>query len=84
MASPERVFDLLQFQRGSTALLGDVDLAARQYRAIRMTIDPSKSSVVLHDASSANVHWPYAGRMGCRRRTRSSRSRSCRDPAPGS
>ena len=64
VARPERAFDLLQLQRGSTALLGDVDLPAGQYRAIRMTIDPSKSSVMLNDGTTANVHWPYAGPDG--------------------
>jgi len=58
IAAPDRVFDLLQLQRGETAVLGDADLPAGTYRAIRLTIDPSKSSITKANGSQATVQWP--------------------------
>ena len=59
IATPEQAFNLLELQRGSTALLGDAELAAGQYAAIRMTIDPAQSSITMDDGSLATVHWGH-------------------------
>jgi len=44
-AEPRQSFDLLQLQQGTTALLGERQIPAGQYHAIRMTIDTSLSSI---------------------------------------
>jgi hypothetical protein len=44
-AEPRETFDLLQLQQGTTALLGERQIPAGQYHAIRMTIDTSRSSI---------------------------------------
>lgn len=49
VATPDRTFNLLDFQNGTTALLGDAQIPAGQYAAVRVTIDPARSS--LTDAS---------------------------------
>ncbi len=58
IARPQQAFNLLDLQRGSTALLGNVTLPAGQYRAVRMTIDPARSRIVLQGGQDAVVHWP--------------------------
>ncbi len=44
-AEPRQTFDLLQLQQGTTAFLGERQIPAGQYHAIRMTIDTSLSSI---------------------------------------
>ncbi|OLC07878.1 MAG: hypothetical protein AUH34_00590, partial [Gemmatimonadetes bacterium 13_1_40CM_70_12] len=61
VATPDRAFDLLTLQRGATAFLGEAELDARQYRAIRMVIDADKSSIVYNNGSAPPVHWPWPG-----------------------
>src|SRR5437762_1192677 len=61
VATPDRAFDLLTLQRGATAFLGEAELDAQQYRAIRMIIDADKSSIVYNDGSAPPVHWPWPG-----------------------
>ncbi len=58
IARPQQAFNLLELQRGSTALLGNVNLPAGQYRAVRMSIDPARSRIVLVGGQDAVVHWP--------------------------
>ena len=43
ISQPKRTFDLLQLQQGATADLGQGEIPAGQYHAIRMTIDTSLS-----------------------------------------
>lgn len=61
LATPERRFDLLEVQRGATALLGEGDLPAGVYRALRVVIDTDSSSIVYTDGSLATVRWPVEG-----------------------
>jgi hypothetical protein len=61
LARPERAFNLLDFQGGATALAGEVDLPAGQYRAVRLVINTSLSHVIRLDGSEAPVHWPVPG-----------------------
>src|SRR2546426_812832 len=60
-ATPARAFDLLTLQRGATAFLGEAELDARQYRAIRMVIDADRSSIVYNNGAAPPVHWPWPG-----------------------
>jgi len=60
-AEPRQAFDLLQLQQGTTALLGERQIPAGQYHAIRMTIDTSLSSI-RSAASRIPVNWNnYSG-----------------------
>ena len=61
VAAPKRRFDLLTLQQGVTALIGQSDLGAGQYAAIRMTIDVDSSSIRYKDGSEAVVNWPFPG-----------------------
>jgi hypothetical protein len=61
IATPERTFNLLDFQGGSTTLLGEADLPADEYSAVRVVINTNRSSVVKNDGSQAPVHWPLSG-----------------------
>jgi hypothetical protein len=63
IATPERTFNLLDFQGGAATLLGEVDLPANQYAAVRVVINTGRSSVVRNDGSSAPVHWPISGEL---------------------
>lgn len=44
-AAPDRTFNLLDLQNGSTALLGEADVPPGQYRAVRLVFDPERSSL---------------------------------------
>ena len=60
-AEPRQSFDLLQLQQGTTALLGERQIPAGQYHAIRMTIDTSLSSI-RGPAGHVPVNWNnYSG-----------------------
>ena len=61
IATPERTFNLLDFQGGATTLLGEAELPADKYAAVRIVINTSRSSVVRTDGSQADVHWPISG-----------------------
>jgi hypothetical protein len=45
VATPDRGFNLLDLQNGTTALLGDAEIPAGRYAAVRVTIDPARSSI---------------------------------------
>jgi hypothetical protein len=61
IAAPNRTFDLLTLQQGTTAFVGQGTINAGQYAAIRMTIDVDNSSIKYLDGSDAVVHWPGTG-----------------------
>jgi hypothetical protein len=61
IATPERTFNLLDFQGGTTTLLGEADLPADEYAAVRVVVNTNRSSVVRNDGSMAPVHWPLSG-----------------------
>ena len=61
IATPERTFNLLDFQGGSSALIGEADLPASRYAAVKVVINTARSSVVRNDGSQAAVHWPVSG-----------------------
>jgi hypothetical protein len=45
VATPDRAFNLLDLQNGSTALLGDAVVPPGSYQAVRVVIDPDRSSI---------------------------------------
>src|SRR5690349_15126726 len=57
VAEPNRTVNLLSLQGGVTTLIGEGDIPAGQYRAVRMTIDPTLSSVIASDGSPVAVAW---------------------------
>jgi len=57
ITEPRKTFNLLAFQQGGTAFVGQGELPAGQYHAIRMTIDTSLSSIVWSNGSKAAVNW---------------------------
>ncbi|HKE91332.1 MAG TPA: DUF4382 domain-containing protein [Gemmatimonadales bacterium] len=59
IATPNKSFDLLTLQQGSTAFVGQGTIDAGKYAAIRMTIDVDQSSIKYADGSNATVVWPY-------------------------
>ena len=61
VAAPQKAFDLLTLQQGTTAFVGQSILDAGQYAAIRMTIDVDRSSIKYPDGSDAVVRWPGSG-----------------------
>lgn len=63
IATPEQTFNLLDFQNGASTLLGEADLPADQYAAVRVVINTGRSNVVKSDGSQASVHWPISGNL---------------------
>lgn len=63
VAAPDRVFDLLALQRGATALLGEVELPAAEYPALRMVINTDLSSITWHTGDRAPVSWQNVGEI---------------------
>lgn len=61
VAAPQKTFDLLTLQQGTTAFVGQSVLDAGQYATIRMTIDVDKSSIKYPNGADAVVHWPGSG-----------------------
>ena len=57
ITEPRKTFNLLDFQQGGTAFVGEGELQAGQYHAIRMTIDTSLSSIRWNNGSKALVNW---------------------------
>jgi hypothetical protein len=57
LVAPNRVFNLLDVQGGATALLGESQVDATQFAAIRMTIRTDLSSITMADGSPGAVNW---------------------------
>lgn len=55
LAEPNAVIDLMTLGDGSTAFLGEADVAAGAYRGFRLVIDPAKSSLTLNDEASTVI-----------------------------
>lgn len=51
VAEPNAVFNLVDLQDGTTALLGTSPIDAGQYRALRLVIDETQSSIVLKNGT---------------------------------
>ena len=61
VAEPERAFNLLDLQNGSTALLGEAEVPPGQYRAVRVTFDPDRSSMTDRDGRHPTIDWQAKG-----------------------
>ncbi|HEX6534231.1 MAG TPA: DUF4382 domain-containing protein [Gemmatimonadaceae bacterium] len=57
IAEPHRAFDMLDLQRGKTALAGAAKIPAGEYRAVRMVIDTDSSSIVTKAGFEAQIDW---------------------------
>lgn len=57
ITEPRKSVNLLAFQRGTTAFLGEGELPGGQYHEIRMTIDTSLSSITFNSGARAAVDW---------------------------
>jgi hypothetical protein len=70
IASPNKTFNLLSLQGGVTAFLGSTAVDTGHFRAVRLIIDPAKSTVVLKDGtvlsstSASPVEFEKRGRQG--------------------
>jgi hypothetical protein len=61
VATPDRVFNLLDLQNGATALLGEADVPPGQYRAVRVTFDPALSSMTDKHGGHPAINWQSKG-----------------------
>ena len=61
VARPERAFNLLDLQNGATALLGEAEVPPGQYRAIRVTFDPARSSMTDVHGGHPTINWQSKG-----------------------
>ena len=60
IVEPNRAIDLLAFQQGAAADLGQGTLDPATYRSIAITIDPARSSI-MHGARTVPVDWHGSG-----------------------
>jgi hypothetical protein len=63
IAEPRQTFNLLELQRGVTAIIGEGAIPAAQYAAVRLVIDTEQSSITLTDGGEAFVQWPVQGEL---------------------
>jgi len=63
IVTPRQRFNLLDLQRGTTAIVGEGDLPAGQYQAVRVEIDTDSSSVRYTSGAFAQVQWPVSGEL---------------------
>lgn len=63
ITEPRRRVDLLTLQRGTTTLLGEGEIPADQYRAVRLIIDVDSSDIRFVDGTAAVVNWGGSGQQ---------------------
>lgn len=63
IVEPHRQINLLSLQRGDTALLGEKEIPADQYKAIQVVIDVDSSAIRFKNGSQAVVRWGSSGRQ---------------------
>lgn len=63
VATPDRVFNLLELQNGETSLLGGAVIPPGDYMAVRLTFDPARSSIT-DDAGHTIVSTSTPGTPG--------------------
>ena len=64
ITEPKRRIDLLALQQGTTTLVGQGEIPADRYRAVRVIIDVDSSNVRFADGSAAVVNWGGGGGGG--------------------
>lgn len=57
IAEPRQRFDLLELQQGTTTLVGEGQLPADDYRAVRLTLNADSSRLIMRDGRVASVDW---------------------------
>ena len=57
LAAPDRTFNLLDLQNGTTALLGEAQVPAATYQAMRMTLNTEKSSITTKSGGRLEIDW---------------------------
>lgn len=57
IVAPHKAFDLLALQQGLTAVVGEGQLSAGTYRAVRMIINTDSSSIKWNNGTDAQVNW---------------------------
>ncbi|HKI93654.1 MAG TPA: DUF4382 domain-containing protein [Gemmatimonadales bacterium] len=62
IAEPHRAVNVLALTGGTTEVLGETDLSAGVYRAVRVTIDVDSSTVLAGDGTPVPVLWQASGR----------------------
>jgi len=62
IAEPHKRINLLDLQQGKTSLLGEGELPADQYRAVRVIIN-TDSSDIIYSSRNADVNWGGAGQQ---------------------
>lgn len=63
IVEPHRAVNVLNLSNGVTELLGEADLSAAVYRAVRVTIDADSSDVMDASGVPFNVLWQGTGRQ---------------------
>lgn len=63
LTAPHQAINLLNYQQGALAFLGQGNASAGQYKAVRMTIDVDSSSIVFAGGEHATVNWGRTGRV---------------------
>lgn len=63
LAAPHQAVNLLDYQNGALAFLGQGNATVGQYKAVRMTMDVDSSSILLSGNVKATVHWGSSGRI---------------------
>lgn len=63
IVEPHRQINLLSLQRGMTSLLGEKEIPADQYQAVRVIIDVDSSAIRFKNGSQAVVRWGGSGRQ---------------------
>lgn len=63
IVTPRQRFNLLDLQRGTTAIVGEGELPAGQYQAVRVVIDTDSSSITYQGGAPAQIQWPVAGEL---------------------
>jgi len=63
LAAPHQAVNLLDYQNGALAFLGQGNASLGQYQAVRMTLDVDSSSILLSGNVKATVHWGSSGRI---------------------
>lgn len=61
LATPHQAVNLLDYQDGTLAFLGQSSASPGQYRSVRMTIDVDSSSIIATTGSKAVVNWGQTG-----------------------
>jgi hypothetical protein len=64
LASPDRSFNLLDLQNGSTALLGESEIPPGQYHAVRLVFDPARSTMTHADGRTIETAATTPGTPG--------------------